>query len=100
MTSSLDACVLPRASTSPDDRRRDRVEKLREYARFGVRFHWLLDPEARTLELLELGVAGSYTHPTDTAEGSMEVPGCSGLMLDLDEPRAEVERLGADTSDS
>jgi Uma2 family endonuclease len=83
-------------SASPDDRRRDRVEKLREYARFGVRFYWLLDPEARTLEILELGAAGNYVHACDATAGSVDVPGCLGLTLDLDALWAEIERLGKD----
>lgn len=92
--------VVEVISASPDDRRRDRVEKLREYARFGVRFYWLVDPEARTLEILELGPVANYTHVMDAIEGSLEVPGCPGLVLDLDALWREVERLGADTSDS
>lgn len=44
---------------SPGTARRDRVAKLNAYARRRVRHYWLLDPEARTLEALEL-TEGSY----------------------------------------
>jgi Uma2 family endonuclease len=81
-------------SASPDDHRRDRVEKLREYAGFGVRYYWLLDPEARTLEILQLDAGRSYTHVVDATKGSLEVPGCPGLVLHLDALWSEIERLG------
>lgn len=50
---------------SPSSVSRDRVYKRRLYARHGVAWYWLIDPEARTLEALELQAgrwidAGSY----------------------------------------
>jgi len=39
---------------SPSSRRLDRGKKLRVYARAGVRFIWLVDPIARTLEAMQL----------------------------------------------
>jgi Uma2 family endonuclease len=71
-------------SPEPRDRRRDRIEKLREYAAFGVRWYWLIDPEARSLEILKLGEDSHYVHALDATEGSFDVPGCAGLTLDLD----------------
>jgi Uma2 family endonuclease len=82
-------------SPTPRDVRRDRLEKLREYAAFGVRWYWLLDPAMRTLELYELGQDGRYVWSLGAEGGRIEaVPGCDGLVLDLDELWAEIERLG------
>lgn len=39
---------------SPSSAARDRVYKRRLYAKHGVGFYWLVDPDARTLEALEL----------------------------------------------
>ncbi len=38
---------------SPWSDRRDRVTKARLFARYGVRQYWIVDPEARTLEMYE-----------------------------------------------
>lgn len=83
-------------SPTPRDGRRDRVEKPDEYARFGVRFYWIIDPEERTLEMFELGTDGRYVRALAAADGKVQgVPGCGELVLDLDALWAEVERLAA-----
>ena len=53
-------------------------------AAFGVRWYWLVDTEARTIEILKLGEDGHYVHAIDAARGSIDVPGCGDLTLDLD----------------
>lgn len=46
---------------SPSTVQLDRLKKLRIYAENGVSFAWLVDPIARTLEVLSLDEHGSWT---------------------------------------
>jgi Uma2 family endonuclease len=91
--------VIEVISPSPRDARRDRVEKVGEYARFGVRFYWLLDPHLRVLEILELGEQERYSIALSASDGVHAAPGCEGLTLDLDSLWAELDSLPEDEAD-
>jgi Uma2 family endonuclease len=82
---------------TPRDERRDRVEKMAEYAAFGVRYYWLVDPALGTMEIFERDASGNYTKVVGTSAGLIDpVPGCSGLAIDLDALWRELERLADD----
>ena len=75
---------------SPGSRRRDRIDKRDLYEQHGVREYWIIDPEARTVEVLHLedGVyqlAGRW-HPGEHARSRLlkgfEVP-VSGLFAEV-----------------
>jgi Uma2 family endonuclease len=81
-------------SRSARDRRRDRIEKYAEYARFGIAWYWIVEPRARTVEIFALGDDGAYV-PALTATGGIhdDVPGCPGLSLDVDDLWRQVDRV-------
>jgi len=81
-------------SPTPRDGRRDRVEKMADYAGFKVAWYWLLDPQLRSLEILELDAQGRYLHVLGASTGMLEkIPGCEGLTLDLDAIWAAIDEL-------
>ena len=83
-------------SPTPRDERRDRIEKMDEYAAFGIRFYWILDPLLQSLEVFEL-TDGRYARAARATEGTMrDVPGCDGLELDLDALWGEIAELGSE----
>lgn len=82
-------------SPSPRDQRRDRLEKMEEYARFGIHFYWLIDPQQRTVEIYEQGGGSRYVRRVQTGSGSLgDVPGCPGLTLDVDAMWSKIDALG------
>jgi Uma2 family endonuclease len=83
--------IVEVVSPRPRDARRDRVEKIRDYAGAGIAYYWILDPQLRTLEVLELETGGQYRVALSRSSGKARVPGCPGLTLDLDDLWTEVE---------
>lgn len=68
-------------------------DKADDDARFGVRWYWLIDPDARTLEVFELQ-AGRYVRALAANSGRLDLaPGCPGLVLDLNALWADVDDL-------
>jgi Uma2 family endonuclease len=85
---------------TPRDERRDRIEKVAEYAGFGIRWYWLVDPEVRSVEILELGSDGRYVIAAAVTEGRIEqVPGCEGLVVDVAGLWAAIDALAAEVEE-
>lgn len=71
---------------SPSNASTDRVMKRRLYAQHGVAFYWLVDPEARTLEALELR-GESWLEAGSWGDGD------TARVPPFDEVELEVSRL-------
>jgi Uma2 family endonuclease len=81
-------------SSSRRDQRRDREEKMAEYADFGIPYYWIVDPQQRRFEVYGLAADGAYRCAVAQANGVLAtVPGCDGLSLDLDVMWAKVDEL-------
>jgi Uma2 family endonuclease len=86
--------VIEVVTPTPRDERRDRLDKMADYAAFGVPSYWLLDPALGSFEVFELAPDSRYAKSLGVATGRHEVPGCPGLVIDLDSLWAELSRLG------
>jgi Uma2 family endonuclease len=86
--------VIEVVTPTPRDARRDRVEKVDDYATFGVDYYWLVDPELRSLEVWELDESQRYVRALGASQGELAaLPGCEGLSIDLDALWAEIDAL-------
>jgi len=69
---------------SPTSRRWDLREKRAAYARHGVREYWLVDPDARTIAVLQ-NVGGRFAGTTYAAGDTARSPAVlEGFALDVD----------------
>ena len=85
--------VVEVVSETPRDERRDRIEKLKEYAAAGIRWYWLVEPEQRSFSILELD-AGRYAYAAAVTDGVIEeVPGCPELRIDVSAMWGRIDRL-------
>jgi Uma2 family endonuclease len=73
------------------------IDKLADYAAFGVRWYWLVDPALRSFEILELDAQDRYAHACAATEAPLDqVPGFDGLTLDVLALWGEIDRLEKD----
>lgn len=91
--------VVEVITNTPRDQRRDRIEKKHDYAVLGVRQYWLVDPEARTLEILVRQADGRFLEVLAAAVGTHDIAGCDGLKLELDALWREIDHGASFFSD-
>lgn len=86
--------VIEVISPRPRDARRDRIDKMADYAEMGVKQYWLVDPKVRTFEIFQLGAKRRYTSIAAGSSGKLRrIPTHPGLVIDLDDLWSEVDRL-------
>jgi Uma2 family endonuclease len=87
--------VVEVVTPSPRDERRDRVEKMAEYAQLGVKSYWIVDPALGSFEIFELTTQRLYQKVIGVTSGVIDaVPTCTGLKIDVNALWAELARLG------
>jgi len=69
--------------TSHATEERDRHYKKTLYARHGVREYWIVDPEAKTVEVFALGKEGFQLVKAYKAGEKLRSPLLEGLEVDL-----------------
>jgi Uma2 family endonuclease len=72
---------------SPSSVRRDRVEKMKLYARFGVKEYWIGDAAKRSLEILTLAKDRYELRCSAKEKGKLSSLVLTGLKFDLAEVR-------------
>ena len=70
--------------TSPATEERERHYKKTLYARHGVREYWIVDPEARTVEVFALGEKGFQLVKAYKKGETLRSPLLEGLEADLE----------------
>ena len=59
---------------SPDDRRKNVREKIKEYVKSGVKLVWLVDPEMKTVTVYAGSLRGTELDETETITGGEVLP--------------------------
>lgn len=62
---------------------RDRYDKMEQYARFGVKEYWIVDPANHSLEILTLRDKQFVVHSSAAETGRVESQVLAGLAIDL-----------------
>ncbi len=68
---------------SPSTRRRDLRVKMQIYARFGVPFYWVADPDAETVQSYELTPQGYVAQALLRAGDTLACPLFPGITVDV-----------------
>jgi Uma2 family endonuclease len=68
---------------SPEDRRKEVREKIKEYLTHGVKLVWLVDPETRTVTVYQGSFRGTELDESDTLTGGDMLPNFSCKVSDL-----------------
>lgn len=68
---------------SPTSGRNDRIKKSRLYRKYGVKEYWLVDPSAKTVEVLTADDRGWYQAGAYDEEDTLISPLLSGLQIEL-----------------
>lgn len=66
---------------SPSTTTIDRSTKLQLYARYGVPYYWIVDPEARTLEAYELAEGAYHLVTRAAGDAAVSLPPLSDLAF-------------------
>lgn len=88
--------VIEVLSSGPSDRRRDLVDKRREYAERRIPRYLVLDPVGEVAMLFTLGEDGYGTAPAKTASGgklAIDMGERPAVVVDLDELWTEIADL-------
>ncbi len=80
-------------SSLPRDEQRDREEKRKEYAEFGIESYWIVDPQRRRVDFLVLNNSRDYAVAFSASGGVVAPPSCEGLEIDLDAMWAKMDEL-------
>ena len=80
---------------SPDNLRRDRVDKFHEYEQAGVREYWIIDAVNKGQEFFQLNASGQYQSIAPDDQGRYHSAVLPGFWLDVtwlwQEPRLKVD---------